>query len=241
MKKKVIIISAIIVLILLGYKTMNYVYYTKNISKLKNHLEINDTITINLKETNDEYLEFKNIKIRNDFKDFELLDFGNNDVKKYVLKKNNETFAAFELGFSEDYFINLIKDMNLGTKTNKRVILKLLEKNNINDDVELLKFINDYLDSHKDDKISFFTSVKQMRENYAVKFLVSQIIPNTSGISLISGDNKGYIFNFENVNNFVSKEVHILKENKSYVFTFVNNDYFTDDKIIELLETVVID
>ena len=87
-----------VLILFLGYKGANYIYYTKISSNLKNHLAINDTITINLKETNKEYLEFKNIKIRNDFKDFELLDFGNNDVKKYILKKNNETFAAFVFG-----------------------------------------------------------------------------------------------------------------------------------------------
>ena len=100
MKNKVIIISAVVIAILLGYKTINYVYYTKNSSNLKNHLEINDTITINLKKTNEEYLEFKNAKIKNDFKNFELLDLNNNDEKKYVLKKNNELFATFEMGIT---------------------------------------------------------------------------------------------------------------------------------------------
>lgn len=61
-----------VLILFLGYKAINYIYYTKISSNLKNYLAINDTITINLKETNKEYLEFKNIKIRNDFKDFEL-------------------------------------------------------------------------------------------------------------------------------------------------------------------------
>ena len=52
--------------------------------------------------------------------------------------------------------------MNWETNTNKRVILKLLEKNNINDDANLLKFINSYLNRYKDDKISFFTNERKL-------------------------------------------------------------------------------
>lgn len=65
-----------------------------------------------------------------------------------------------------------------------------------------------------------------MRKDYTIIFIALQIIPNSGGITLISGDYK--------YNNLVSKD------NRSYIFTFVNNDYITDECIIYLLETALI-
>ena len=66
-----------------------------------------------------------------------------------------------------------------------------------------------------------------MRKDYTIIYIALQIIPNSGGITLISGDYK--------CNNLSSKD------NRSYIFTSVNNDYFTDEWIIDLLETSLID
>lgn len=39
--------------------------------------------------------------------------------------------------------------------------MRLIEKNNIINDVELINFIKTYLDNHKNDKYNLFTSVSK--------------------------------------------------------------------------------
>lgn len=239
MKRKVFILLIIILMVLLGYKAAYYIFYMKISENLKNRLVINDTMIINLKQINDEYLEFKNIKIRNDFNKFTLLDSTSLNISRYILKDNNETIASFWFGTSDTMFIDQIKNADkslFGTNSNKKAVMKLIETNNINDDIELFKFINTYLDNHKNDKYNLFTSVKKLKESYSVNVIASEVFSNSNSITLIDGGYNGYMFNYNNN----IKEVYIIKNDKRYVFTFVNNEYFTDAYIKDLLETVVI-
>ena len=86
MKKKknvVLVVVGILLLVCLyfGYKGFNLFYYnvdritTQDYDDFISQFTIKDTMTINHKnvESND-YLEYQNIKIRNDFKDFEKLE-----------------------------------------------------------------------------------------------------------------------------------------------------------------------
>ncbi len=248
-KKKNIILVVVSILLLVClyfcYKGFNLFYYnvdritTQDYDEFISQFAIKDTITINHKnvESND-YLEYQDIKIRNDFKDFERLEqtTGETSLKLILKDENKKTKSSFWMGKTDTY-VNLLKsDKSLFGTEDKKItntdLTYILEKNKINNDIELFK----YLEKQKYVKNNIFTSIKEMKENYTMQFMISIIMPQMDSITLINGDYQGYIFNLKNN----MKEVSILKNGKRYVFMFLNTTYFTDKKINDLLNTIVI-
>lgn len=249
MKKKYIFLIMIPLLIVLGYlvyKIFNLYYY--NIDTIKeeqyvnflNNLEKKNTITINTNLKVDNYLTYKNIKIRNDFEEFKKIDESNHMLEyvKYVLYDENENAKAGLVFGVSDTYVNMFKEDvsvygNDIKKINDSGLKEFFKENNITNDIELFE----YLKNNKDVKNNIFTSVKQMKNNYTIHLLASIAFPSLENYTLIEGDYTGYIFNSNKV-----KEVSILKNNKRYIFTFINVDYhFNDTYINELLNTIIID
>jgi hypothetical protein len=250
MKKKSIILIVVGILLVLGayfgYKGFNLYYYninnitTENYQKFIDGLKITNNITINSEKLNDsQYLTFKNIKVKNEFSNFQKLDNQySEDTIKYVLYDENDKIkASFWMSTTSSYVDIFKTNKTLFGTEDERItntdLSDFLEKNNINDDIELFQ----YLEKNKDVKNNIFTSVKQMKENYTIQFMASVVMPKIEGITLIDGDYKGYILNVsEDI-----KEVSILKNNERYVFLFLKLDYFTDEYIQKFLNTIVID
>ena len=246
-KKKIITIITILVLVVavyFVYKGVNLYLYnsitTENYEEILNDLKIENKNTITkVTLSNEDYLTFDNIKIKNDFKNFTKLEepaTTENFVKYALYDENNETIAAFFMGkesftyeeaFKNDIYI-YAEDHEQLTKINRPDILK---RNNINDDIDLIN----YIIKNKNNKNTIFTSVKQMQENYVTKFFSTIVFPKGS-ITLIEGDYNGFIFNTDNI-----KECHIIDNGQKYIFTFIKIDYFSDEKIYELLNTIEID
>ena len=248
-KRKIILVIVGILLLIclyLGYKAFNLFYYnvdritTQDYDAFMSQFNIKGTITIKHQniESND-YLEYQNIKIKNDFKDFEKLEqtTGETSLKLILKAENRETKSSFWMGETDTYVALLKADKTLFGTDNKKVtntdITSILEENKINNDIELFK----YLSHQKEVKNNIFTSTKKMKENYNFQYIVSIIMPQMDSITLINGDYQGYIFNLKNN----MKEASILKNGKRYVFMFLDTTYFTDEKINDLLNTVVID
>ena len=166
MKKKknvVLVVVGILLLVCLyfGYKGFNLFYYnvdritTQDYDDFISQFTIKDTMTINHKnvESND-YLEYQNIKIRNDFKDFEKLEqtTGETSLKLILKDENEKTKSSFWMSVADTY-VNLLKlDKSLFGTEDKRItntdLANILEKNKINNDIELFK----YLEKQKDIK-----------------------------------------------------------------------------------------
>ena len=248
MKKfKIVLISLLILIIgYFGFKIFFIYYYNvdsmnvENYEDIINGLKIKNKITIKSEVLNeDEYLTFKNMKVKNDFKDFKLLENNENqDFIKYALyDENDKVKASFWMGITESYVDMFKKDVTIFGMNDKIIkntdISDFLDKNNINSDIELFS----YLQENKNNKNNIFTSIKHMKENYILNFLVAVALPEISSVTLIDGDYDGYIFNLKG--DF--KEVSIIKNNKRYIFTFLKLDYFTDEYIEEILNTIVID
>jgi hypothetical protein len=244
-RSKVLIILVILIAIIVyfGYKLFNLYYYNVgNITEYQDWVDgikIENTVTIQKKDGDYDLFEVNNIKIKDDFKNFEILEnVSSEEIKKYTLyDENSKEKVSFWIGTTENY-INLIKSnldfyVNDENKINLENIDDFLETNNIQNDIDLFKF----LEENKNVRNNIFTSVKQMKMNYTINFISFVIIPKLSSITLIDGDYTGYILNTSQ--NF--KEVSILKDDKRYIFTFINLDYFDDDYINELLSTVEID
>lgn len=255
-KKKVFIIIGLLLVICVyfGYKGFNLFYYninnltTENYDSIVNSLTIKDTITINTKKLeSDDYLTFRNIKVKNEFSNFKLLEnqFSDNNIKYALYDENNNLKASFWMGITDSY-VNLFKtDAILFGTEDKRInntnLTNFLDKNNIKNDIDLFK----YLEKNKNVKNNIFTSVKEMKENYLLQFMVSVAIPRIENITLIDGDYQGYIFNMKSENDNISsiREARILFNDKVYTFLFLNknNEYFNNDYIQDILNTIVID
>ncbi|MBQ7140240.1 MAG: hypothetical protein IJO32_01900 [Bacilli bacterium] len=247
-KKYIILVVSSLFLLVLGYfeyKIFNLYYYDTNdimeeqYVNFLNNLENKNTITINTNLNVDDYLTFKNIKIRNDFEEFKKIDESNDVLEyvKYVLYDENEKGqAGFVFGISDTYVNMLKEDVSVYGSDIKKIndsgLEEFFNENNINNDIELFE----YLKNNKDVKNNIFTSVKQMKNNYTIHLLSSIAFPSLENYTLIEGDYVGYIFNSNKL-----KEVNIIKNNKRYIFSFINLDYFNEKYINELLNTVIID
>ena len=110
-------------------------------------------------------------------------------------------------------------------------IKEILERNNIKDDTDIIK----YLIKNKDKSVDIFKGIKDIKENYFVKTFISFILPQGESVTIINGDVKGYMINFNDNAKFVT----ITNKDKSYNITFVKSTYFNDDYVRELLSTIV--
>ena len=185
------------------YKVVAFFYYnvnaitTHDYETFVNQFSIKDKLIINKKTIpSSDYLEYQEIKIKNDFQNFRLLANSTGDSQKYVLdRNNNETKVSFWLGKADTYVYLLKTDKTLLGMQDNRItntnLTRILEKNNISTDIELIN----YLSKEKNVKSNIFTTIKKMKENYAIRFMVSVIFPQMDNITLIDGDYKGYIFN----------------------------------------------
>lgn len=249
-KKKTALVIVLLILLIsgyFGYKAVNLYLYNissltiENYNDFINSLRIKNTMKIDQVIIPDEdYLSFNDIKVKNYFKDFKKLEYpeSTDEFIKYALyDENDELMASFWIGSSNTYVQMLKSEMTFYGTDDKRFLkidrVKFLKSNNIENDIDLIKF----LEKNKKANSNIFTSVKKMKGNYALQFFASIAFPIGEGITLIDGDYQGYIFNMKsNI-----RECNILYNDKRYVFTFIKTDYFTDDYINEILNTVVID
>lgn len=237
-KKVLLVVFLVLIMgIYFGYKAFNlYVCYNYDLYRESvDKFNIKDTIYINKKEigSEEEYLGFDNIKIRDDFKDFELMNDGDstNDLVKYMLyDEKREVIAGFWMQVI-DTKVNRLDSyvLNDNSYISSDDVDSFLRDNNIGNDIEFFK----YLDKNKDRESNIFTSIRDMKEIYIIKASL-----NARDVVLMDGDYTGYMLYF---NNNDAREVHILYNDKAYVLTFFMSDYFSEEYIRELLSTVVID
>ncbi|MBE6139270.1 MAG: hypothetical protein E7174_02020 [Firmicutes bacterium] len=253
MKKKLwIIIVAIILLVLiggyLGYKIYYANYYDlshiHDFEKSKDNFVIKDeTITIKTtKLPEEDYLVFKNMKIRNDFKNWEVFSSSDDMTIKpkedFIWYKLSDV-GAIAIGRGDTVMqINGTGEMlSSDERVNQSSVLtEFYEENNITNDIELFKF----LDKTKNDKNSIFDSVKDMKKFYDIHSLVRTEYTRIDGITLINGDYDGYCVN-HNFEPAYIVECNILKDDMRYTLTFNNSKYFTNEMIKDLLNTLVIE
>jgi hypothetical protein len=244
---KVLIIIFLILLICLFFCYKGYfylIYRTENISdknydEFMNSIEIHNDITINKKNVeNENYLIYKNVKIRNDFSDYVITYEGDNGRIYRLMDDENNVKAVFKIGVDVTN-IDLVLDESMFKKSDKE---KFFSKYNISDDIDLLDFV---LQKHKT-KNTIFTPVKNMREHAMIQYFTFVTLGNPSYITKLTGDYKGYLIGNEKsgLENATLKNintVNILEDNKKYYFGFWLSDDFTEEYIKDIIETVVIE
>ncbi len=157
----------------------------------------------------------------------------------YYINKNDNGFSAmFKLGVSsyslydifssDDIFVYGLKLKNLNRK-------KLLDKNKIFNDYDIIQYILD----HNNDKVNIFSSANKIKMNYFMKTFGGTVIP-TSKIHLLEGEYKGFIYVINDGNYY---EVNLLHNNKNYIFSFANKDedYFDLGFVVEFISNINFD
>ena len=237
-KKKIIIICIVCICLVLipcisyrifaGYTYINKDYIKEN-EKIIKSLNNEEYITISKKEYQGDYLEYKNIKIANEFDEF-LLQNKSLDSDSYILKDT----AFFVIG-TKVSGIEILKENESYYIDCEKTIEQIIEKNNLKNDIDLINYIKTYQFSKK----VFFTSIEKIKTDYIINDYIIMSMPYFSKITYINGDYNGYIYELE-----IGYEVVLEKDNKQYVFTFANlpgNSYYTKEKVYDLISTIIIE
>lgn len=242
-------IILIVISILIIYKFFLLHTYkfekTNDIENIISGLKENYEIKIYKKTIPDVmYTTIDNIKIRNDFQNFKRKDKPTEySFTEFTYEIDDHKLEAFYVStlpqyidmFSSDdltFFNSEVKEDNYYKEKFDYADRKyFLLRNDINDDIDFIKYIRDNYDA----KSNIFMSKRRIRENYAFNLFTSITIPEVKSITFISGDYNGYIFNGNN-----SRELHIIRDNKNYVFMLVGQSLISDDYIIDLFSTLEI-
>ena len=209
-------------------------------------IEFIDTVNITKGKENktDDYISVKNMKVKNNFKDFEYSntekekDFEMKWYKLYSNEDKDKIKASISIGVGNmyiDYFISNYNDKVLGISKGFRK--EIIEKNNITNDIEFLRYIKKF----KNTKANIFTSTNKIKEIFSIKNYIPNL-PEFKNLKLIDGDYIGYTFDIFGNNNSVFKEYIILKDNKKYFVEFFDYDnYFTNEQINDTINNINIE
>lgn len=144
--------------------------------------------------------------------------FGKFDSQTSNTNSNTVDSIYYEFNYFPLYISHLSRNM-------------FLKKNRINNDVDLIK----YLRKREKRDCTFFTPIIKIKEEYFFNFIEASL-PSLENITFIEGDYEGYINEYDNY-----KQACIIKDDKLYCLTFFNLDYFTEDKISDILESIIIE
>ena len=188
-----------------------------------------------IKET--DYVKFENFKVKNYIDDFELDDSDNN--YKYYVNSNMDKNTAFMIGIfptnisyinnynSDSIYVELNHFPIYISKTSRN---KFLEKHDINNDVDLIKYIR----SREKQKCNVFTPTTKIKEEYFFNF-IEYNLPDLDGISYIEGDREGYILVDDDM-----KQISLIEDDQLYVIRVYNLEYFNDEVILDIINSAVI-
>ena len=232
MKKKVFIVIFILIIVAIYfiYKAISFNMYYKN-----NHDDVirEDSISINKKDYKN-YIEYNSIRINNIFKKY-IFEEGS-----YLLfDKDEEVIEMFYEYEGDTYIESFINGLNIYPEEDKKEILSrkqrkdIIKDNNINKDIDLIKFMYDYL--KKD--LNILSSTNELKTYAYINNYLSNVIPLISGYREINGDYEGIIIyenNLDYENNYL---INLYHDNRRYILSFIGNELSEED-IIDLIGTV---
>ncbi len=234
-----VVVLVVITGIYFAYKLFYLTFYNDNLigysfSDISKSYKINEVMKIEKQNLDDnEYIHFKNIRIRNDFANFTEEKLTDNEYGEYVKYSSRELDSSLTIKTSIPY-LNLyyLKEQNFTgdvvKNTTAKDRIRYLRENNIQNDEELFKFLSND-NYHK----NIFTSIKDIKGKYATYLMGAMYMSNK--IVGIIGDYNGYILEKNDV-----KEANIIINEKRYVFTF-SGEYYSYENINSLLNTLRID
>ena len=216
-KKKVLKVSLMVVLLIVfvyvTFKTTLVVISNKYLTDIGDY-STNDKYTFTYTEP-DEKLTFKNITIRNDFKDYNVFNSSNGVI--YNLK-NEETKSMFYITIEDDKILKNTK------------IKSYLKKNNINSLYEAERFLY----KNRNAKNSIFTSVSDIIAKQELVTLVKLYTTKTSYI--IEVNDNSYIYKLgDDIYNYM-----VFTGGKIYTFSFNNKNIDNLAYVKDIIKTIKI-
>ena len=238
LKRIVIIVVTLLFVGLLSYKLAMFLKYKTENIPINTESIFNDTLNISYTEDND-IATFDEMSYHNYFSEYvdkEGLDF------KVKYDDNGEIVSFYNIA-KDELLINMlsvdsfematdIEDINNRKYSTEKNMKRFLDKNNINDDIELIRYIKDnyYL------KNDLLTPTKTMRNNYIINSLAQSAFPNFENITLIEGDKiKGYIIN---VQANPLKAIHLIHGNNQYIIALYGEEVTNSKFVNDLLESI---
>ena len=179
--------------------------------------KINFKDSLNIEKKNaDKYIEFQNIKIRNDFDNYK------------EKQKSNDTYLITDEK-TNSIGIKIIKDsinkIGFESGIDKEDYNKFLNENNIKDSMDLIN----YTVKNKDKKVSLFSSKYKLEKKAIMKNVLVYYI-NEGDSYLLSN---GVIQKIDD-----GAIIEIINNNTSYIITIKTDKDF--DYILDLVSTIVI-
>ncbi len=224
-KRLLILIGLLLIVAYIGFKSFCYLKYKESDNLEITNIKFNGSVNINHVLLNDDdYIVHNNIKFKNIFDGYERINEETNAFK--MVKKENDNSSGIFIGKDEQFL-----DILLNNKEYKGVFNKIAKRENIQNDLDLLK----YMEKHNDDKVSFFMTTKKQKEIYTVNLFKEVMLPSISYVKQIDGYFTGYIFR----NNKSICEVNVLKDNMRYYFTFIGD--YDEEFINSFMNSVIIE
>lgn len=210
-------------------------YGLAKVLKVKKYSELEKNNTDYFIGKNDEY----NIEIKDYFAGFEPGDKDKNYEYHLLYNDENNIEAAFMIGkfatrlstinsYDEDSYYYEFNHFPL--YISKMLRNHFLEKNKIENDIDLVKHIRE----REKIESNFFTPIITLKENYFYNF-VETTLPDLTTVTYIEGDYEGIMYESSN-----TKQACIIKDDNLYCITFYKLDYFTDSMIEDILNSLII-
>jgi len=223
--RKIIIFCLFIVALYLGFKFYCYNIYSNGDSGQISDVKISGNMTINHIDLNDsEYYTFQDIKFKNVFDGFEM---NSDDPFLRMIKKVDSNISDAILIGSEQQYIDILKN----DEEYKGVFNKIAKKENINDDIDLLK----YMEKHNDDEVKFFMPLIKQKQIHTLNVFKISMLPSIHYIKTVDGYYKGFMFKTTKD----TFEVVLIENNKRYFFTFLGN--YDEEFINDFMNSVIIE
>ena len=249
--KYVVVVILFLILSYFGYKFYNlkkYDYPTKEgYEEVLKGITPAKELNVTKKELNEsDYISVGKIKIRNDFKEYQLIEEDANNTNipiQYAKYENGEAVSKIQFHVDElsatttiDTFLSDVEllssedeSSNSTNKYNSANRKKLLEDNNITNDIEFYDFIV----KNYPLKSNIFTSVETMKMNYAFNTFFDVAIPLVDELKVIKGDYEGFVYIVGKSTEKPAVEVEVFHNNKRYGFLtndkrFLDENYLTD-------------
>ncbi len=243
-KRRVIVFICSLIIVLICFKLSIYGLYllgVKNFdsSVLKDYRNVNEEIIV--KTTAKDYIKFNDVKIKNVFEGFKKNE-ATADTISYSKEVDGKTKGVIlSVGFNYIDVFDADKDevTFYGSGDVSKPIVDYtdmfyvgledyLDDRDIEDDVDLLKYLSDYKS-----KTSLFSSYKKLKEDYSIRLLIDVAFPKIEKITYLEEDLRGFIFHMKED----TYSVEVIDDDKTVNFTFVGFDF---DEMIDIISTVEI-
>ena len=237
-KKKIILITILVVV--LGVFLLYKFHYFRKYKMDTFYLPFYFKEPINIKTTSvKKPLTYDILSFKNAFPGFKVSE---DDKNTFIKKdKKNEIVAYYTIDI-HPLFINSLSEESFNVFSydienpdakfyTEETMLKYLNKHNINNDIELIKYIKEKFPFRN----NIFTSKETMRNNYLLNLFSYISLFNVRAITVIEGDLNGYIVEYLGANN---KDIHIIHKNKQYCINLYGEEITSNEFVKSLIETI---